>query len=89
MHIHNQAAKQIKEEIVKEKFDINEKLTNTTLEAIEKTYKEYLDRTSKISKDKDSFFDAIGEFKEPEEDKIFDMKKRQSKADKESFFKDF
>ena len=59
------------------------------LEAIEKTYKEYLDRTSKISKDKDSFFDAIGEFKEPEEDKIFDMKKRQSKADKESFFKDF
>lgn len=59
------------------------------IEAIQRTYDEYLDRTSKISKDKDSFFDAIGEFREAEEDKIFDMKKRNTKSDKDSFFKGF
>lgn len=59
------------------------------LEAIQKTYDEYLDRTSKISKDKDSFFDTINEFEDLEEDKIFDMKKRHIKSDKDSFFKNF
>lgn len=58
-------------------------------EAIQKTYDEYMQRTSKISKDKDSFFDIIGSFEEPEEDKIFDMKKRQPKSNKESFFDKF
>lgn len=56
------------------------------IDAIQRTYDEYLDRTSKISKDKDSFFDAIKGFQEAEEDKIFDMKKRGNKSDKNSFF---
>lgn len=59
------------------------------LEVIQKTYEDYLDRTSKISKDKDSFFDAINSFEEPEEDKIFDMKRRHPKSDKKSFFNEF
>ena len=56
------------------------------LQAIQKTYEDYLDRTSKISKDKDSFFDTISSFEEPEEDNIFDMKHRQPKSNKNSFF---
>lgn len=59
------------------------------IQAIQKTYEEYLDRTSKISKDKDSFFDTISSFEEPEEDNIFDMKRRQPKSDKKSFFDEF
>ena len=59
------------------------------IEAVEKTYNEYLDRTSRISKDKDTFFDLIGSFEEPEDDKIFDMKKREPKSNKESFFEEF
>lgn len=59
------------------------------IEAMQKVYDEYLDRTSKISKDRDSFFDAIGDFKEDENDKMFDMRKRPIKSDKDSFFKDF
>ena len=59
------------------------------IEAMQRTYDEYLDRTSKISKDKDSFFDTIGGFQEAEDDKMFDMKRRNVKSDKETFFKDF
>lgn len=59
------------------------------IEAIEKTYNEYLDRTSKISKDKDSFFDKVVNFCDKEEDEIFDMKKRQPKSDKNSFFENY
>lgn len=61
------------------------------IEAIQKTHDEYLNRTSKISKDKDSFFDAIGELHEAEEDRIFDMQKKSSnfKSTKDDFFKDF
>lgn len=59
------------------------------IEAMQKVYDEYLDRTSKISKDKDSFFDAITNFKEDENDKMFDMRKKTIKSDKDSFFKDF
>ena len=58
------------------------------IDVMQKTYEDYLERTSKISKDKDSFFDMIGDFEDPEEDKIFDMKKRNSSS-KDSFFKDF
>lgn len=58
------------------------------IEAMQKTYDEYLSRTSKISKDKDSFFDMIGAFENPEEDDIFDMKKRNVRSAKEDFFKD-
>lgn len=59
------------------------------IDVIEKTYNEYIDRTSKISKDKDSFFDKISAFEEPGEDDIFDMKKNDTKIDKEDFFKNF
>lgn len=60
------------------------------IDAIQRTYDEYLNRTSKISKDKDSFFDEIGGFLEQEDDKIFDMQKRNNiKSTKEDFFKDF
>ena len=60
------------------------------IEALQRTYDEYRNRTSKISKDKDSFFDEIGEFLESEDDSIFDMqKKRTIKSTKEDFFKDF
>lgn len=59
------------------------------LEALQRTYDEYIHRTSKISKDKDTFFDSIEEFQEAEEDKIFDMRRRNIKSDKDSFFKDF
>lgn len=59
------------------------------IEAVEKTYEEYLERTSKISKDKDTFFDRISSFSEPEDDKIFDMKRREPKSDKKSFFDEF
>lgn len=59
------------------------------IEAIEKTYKEYLDKTSKVSKDKDSFFDIINEYKDSEEDKVFDMRERHSKSNKDDFFKNF
>lgn len=59
------------------------------IEAMQRTYDEYLDRTSKISKDKDSFFDIIGEMNEPEDDKIFDMRKRgTAKSNKDDFFRD-
>lgn len=56
------------------------------IEAIEKTYKEYLDRTSKVSKDKDSFFDIINEYKDSEEDEVFNMRERHSKSNKDDFF---
>lgn len=59
------------------------------LEAIQRTYDEYINRSSKISRDKDSFFDSINKFQEAEEDEVFDMKKRNIKSDKETFFKDF
>ena len=59
------------------------------IEAMQKTYEEYQNRTSKISKDRDSFFDAIVDFKESEDDKMFDMRKRPVKANKEDFFKNF
>lgn len=59
------------------------------IEAIQRTYDEYLERTSKISKDKDLFFDTIGEIHESEDDKIFDMqKKKNTKSSKDDFFKD-
>ena len=58
------------------------------IEALQKTYDDYLKTTSKISKDRDSFFDTIGELKDPEEDKVFDMKRRRVKSDKDFFFKD-
>lgn len=60
------------------------------IDAMQKVYDEYLDRTSKISKDKDSFFETIEGFKESEDDKIFDMtNRRTTKSDKDTFFKDF
>lgn len=60
------------------------------IEALQRTYDEYLNRTSKISKDRDSFFDEIGGFVESEDDNIFDMKKKNIiKSTKEEFFKDF
>lgn len=59
------------------------------IDAMQRTYDEYLDRTSKISKDKDSFFDKISSFEEMEDDKTFDMKRKNTKSNKEAFFKDF
>lgn len=59
------------------------------IDEIQKTYDEYMERTSKISKDKDTFFSTVSSFEEPDEDKVFDMKRRQPKVDKDSFFKDF
>lgn len=55
-------------------------------EAMQKTYDEYLKRTSKVSKDKDSFFDTVNLLKENEEDNIFDMKKRHNGTNKDDFF---
>ena len=56
------------------------------IEVMQKTYDDYLEKTSKISKDKDSFFDAINSLEDPEEDDVFDMKRRHVKSDKSSFF---
>ena len=56
------------------------------IEAMSKTYEEYLDKTSKISKDKDSFFDTISGFDDVDEDKIFDMKKRDTVINEKNFF---
>lgn len=60
------------------------------IEAMQKVYEEYVDRTSKISKEKDSFFEAIGSFKEFDDDKMFDMRRRRTaKVDKDTFSTDF
>lgn len=60
------------------------------IDAMQKVYDEYLDRTSKISKDKDSFFEALENFKEVEDDKIFNISNRRTvKSDKDTFFKEF
>ena len=59
------------------------------IDVLQKTYEEYLERTSKISKDKDSFFDTIKSFEAPEEDDVFDMRKRQAKSTKDDFFSNF
>jgi len=60
------------------------------IEAVQRTYDEYLDRTAKISKDKDSFFDIIGGLEESEDDKIFDMQKRNvARSTKDDFFSQF
>lgn len=59
------------------------------IDAVVKIYQEYLDRSSKISKDKESFLDKADELIFPEEDEAFDMQVRQPKSDKDSFFKNY
>lgn len=57
------------------------------VEAIKKIHKEYLDRTSKVSKDKDPSNKELNtECKDLEEDKVFNMRKRHPKSNKEAFF---
>ena len=59
------------------------------IDEIQRIYDEYMERTSKISKDKDSFFELINLFEESEEDDIFDMQlKPDDKISKEDFFRD-
>lgn len=55
-------------------------------EAIQKTYDEYLERTAKVSKDKDSFFDTLNSFTEDEKDSIFDLKEKSAGTEKDDFF---
>lgn len=59
------------------------------IEAIQKTYEDYLDISSRISKDLDPFFGAIDGFKEPDEDNVFNLKRRQPKSDKDKFLENF
>lgn len=56
------------------------------IDVMEKTHEEYKERTHKVSKDRDSFFDKINSFEDLEEDDVFDMKKRNVRSDKNSFF---
>lgn len=59
------------------------------IEAMQRTYDEYLQKSSRISKGKDSFFDEIAALEGPEEDDVFNMTRRQNTSDKDEFLKKF
>lgn len=59
------------------------------IDAIQRTYDEYVDRTSKMSKEKDSFFDAIGGFLVSDEDRSTDPTRRNAVMSKDDFFSNF
>lgn len=66
---------------------------NLPTEEIQNIYDEYIERTSRVNKSRDSFFDVIDQMTADESDKGFDMlkdtHKRDVKAAKSDFFSDF
>lgn len=66
---------------------------NLPTEEIQNIYDEYIERTSRVNKSRDSFFDVIDQMTADESDKGFDMLKdtykRDVKAAKSDFFSDF
>lgn len=66
---------------------------NLPTEEIQNIYDEYIERTSRVNKSRDSFFDVIDQMIADESDKGFDMlkdtHKRDVKAAKSDFFSDF
>ena len=66
---------------------------NRPTEEIQNIYDEYIERTSRVNKSRDSFFDVIDQMTADESDKGFDMLKdtykRDVKAAKSDFFSDF
>lgn len=60
---------------------------NLPIDAMKKIYDEYLNKSSKVSKTKDSFFGDLKEMSASTDDDIFDMKKREDVISKDDFFK--